>query len=52
MKPFRSIYLSLFVLFLIGCKTPQTTVTTEHNLSTFEKLSSMENVVSIEKKQL
>jgi len=50
MKPFRSIYLSLFVLFLIGCKTPQTTVTTEHNLSTFEKLSSMENVVSIEKK--
>jgi hypothetical protein len=51
MKLIRSIYFSLFVLLLIGCKTTQTPVTTEHNLSTFEKLASMNNVVSIEKRE-
>jgi hypothetical protein len=51
MKLINSLYLSLFVLFLIGCKTSQTAVTTDYNPSTFEKLASIENVVSIEKRE-
>jgi len=51
MKLYRSIYLGLFVLFLVGCETLQPTVTVpEVQLSTFEKLASIENVVSIEKR--
>lgn len=50
MKLFRSLCLSLFILLIVGCKTSQTTVVTETNLSNFEKLASIENVVSIEKR--
>ncbi|PWK18271.1 S28 family serine protease [Xanthomarina spongicola] len=52
MKLINSLYLSLFVFLIIGCKTSQTAVTTDYNPSTFEKLASMEHVVSIEKKDL
>lgn len=50
MKLFRSFSLTLFVVLFISCKTTQTPVATTGNLSTFEKLASMEHVVSIEKR--
>ncbi|PWI31288.1 aminopeptidase [Flavobacteriaceae bacterium LYZ1037] len=51
MKLIRTLSISIFLLLLVGCKTPQTSVTTEHELSTFEKLASIENVVTIEKRE-
>src|SRR5688572_24533932 len=50
MKLFRSFSLSLFVVLFISCKTTQTPVATTTNVSTFQKLASMEHVLSIEKK--
>lgn len=51
MKLFRLFSLTLFVVLFISCKTTQTPVATTGNLSTFEKLASMEHVVSIEKRE-
>ena len=50
MKLIRSIYFSLFILFLVGCKSTQTIVDTPVKVSTFEKLATIKNVVSIEKR--
>lgn len=51
MTLFRSFFLSLFILSLVGCQTLQPTAPPpEIKLSTFEKLAGMKNVVSIEKK--
>ena len=50
MKLLRSIYFSFFVLFLVGCKTRQTVVAPPVEISIFEKLASIKNVVSIEKR--
>ena len=50
MKLLRSTYFSLFMLFLVGCKTTQTVVAPPVEISTFEKLASIKNVVSIEKR--
>ncbi len=52
MKLIRSIYFSLFVLFLVGCKTTQTVAPPVIETSTFEKLATIKNVVSIEKRDL
>ncbi|MFL0352180.1 S28 family serine protease [Xanthomarina sp. GH4-25] len=51
MKLIRTLSISIFLLLLVGCKTPQNSVTKEHELSTFEKLASIENVVTIEKRE-
>ncbi|MCX7551922.1 S28 family serine protease [Xanthomarina sp. F2636L] len=48
---FRSISLTLFILSLVGCQTLKPTVPPEITLTTFEKLASMENVISIEKRK-
>lgn len=50
MKLFRSISYSLLILLLVGCKTAQTVAPTEKELTTFEKLASIKNIVSIEKR--
>jgi len=52
MKLIRSIYFSLFILLLVGCKTTQTVAPPVIETTTFEKLASIENVVSIEKRDL
>lgn len=52
MKLIRSIYLSLFVLSMVGCKTTQSVAPPIVEVSTFEKLASIKNVVSIEKRDL
>ncbi|MEO8932684.1 MAG: aminopeptidase, partial [Xanthomarina sp.] len=49
--PFRSLYLSSILLFLVSCNILQPPVVLVPELSTFEKLASIENVVSIEKKE-
>lgn len=50
MKLIRSIYLSLFVLSIVGCKTTQSVAPPIVEVSTFEKLASIKNIVSIEKR--
>lgn len=50
MKIIRSIYFSIFVLLLVGCKTTQTVVVPPVEVSTFEKLATIKNVMSIEKR--
>ena len=51
MKLIRTLYFLLFALIIFGCKTSQNTVVTNYNLTTFQKLASIEEVVSIEKKE-
>jgi hypothetical protein len=60
MKLIRNIFLSLFVILLVNCKTSQTTLSStttatsgliETSLTNFEKLATIENVVSIEKRE-
>ena len=51
MTQFRSFYLSLIVLFLVGCKATKTTAVPETKLTTFEKLASIKDIVRIEKKE-
>ncbi|TYA58236.1 S28 family serine protease [Formosa maritima] len=63
MKLIRKLFLSLFVILLINCKTSQTSTSTSAiasdstlalastNLSNFEKLASIKNIVSIEKRE-
>lgn len=51
MKLLRSIYASLIVIFLVGCKTTQTIVSPPVKVSTFEKLASIKNIASIEKRE-
>ncbi len=50
MKLIRSFYVPLFVLFLISCKTTQPVIAPTVEVSNFEKLATINNVVSIEKK--
>ncbi len=50
MKLFRSIYFSLIILLLVSCKTTQTVVVPDDKVSTFEKLATIKNVMSIEKR--
>ncbi|GGG55264.1 S28 family serine protease [Bizionia arctica] len=50
MKLIRTLFLSLFVLSITGCKTSQSTITAEVKLPVFEKLASIKNVVVIEKR--
>jgi hypothetical protein len=50
MKLIRLFYVPFFVLFLISCKTTQPIVVPTIEVSTFEKLASIENIVSIEKR--
>jgi len=50
MKLIRSFCVSLIVLFLISCKTSQTIVAPTIEVSNFEKLATINNVVSIEKR--
>jgi hypothetical protein len=50
MNLIRSIYLSLFVLSIVGCKTTQSVAPSIVEVSTFEKLASIKNIVSIEKR--
>ena len=52
MKLIRTFYATFIVLFLISCKTTQTVVVPVVELSTFEKLASIKNIVSIEKRDL
>lgn len=51
MKFLRAFYIPFLVLFLISCKTTQTVVTPTTEVSNFEKLASIKNVVSIEKRE-
>lgn len=51
MKFMRFIYVFLFVLFLTSCKTTQSVIAPTVEVSTFEKLASIENVISIEKRE-
>ena len=50
MKLINSFYISLLVVFLLGCKTTQTVTLPVVKVSNFEKLASIKNVVSIEKR--
>ena len=51
MKFLRPFYVPFLVLFLFSCKTTQTVVTPTAEVSNFEKLASIKNVVSIEKRE-
>ena len=50
MKLIRSFYVPLIVLFLLSCKTSQTVTPPTVEVSNFEKLATIKNVVSIEKR--
>ncbi len=50
MKLIRSFYVPLIVLFLLSCKTSQTVTPPTIEISNFEKLATIKNVVSIEKR--
>ncbi len=50
MNLIRSIYLSLFVLSIVGCKTTQSVAPPIIEVSTFDKLSTIKNIVSVEKR--
>ncbi len=50
MKLIRSFYVPLIVLFLLSCKTTQTVTPPTVEVSNFEKLATIKNVVSIEKR--
>ena len=51
MKLIRSFYALLFVISIVSCKTSQIVVEPVKEVSTFEKLASIKNVVSIEKRE-
>ncbi len=51
MKLIRSFYLSIIVLFLISCKTTQPVIAPTVEVSNFEKLASIKNIVSLEKRE-
>ncbi len=52
MKLIRSFYVSIIVLFFISCKTTYTAVVVPiGEVSNFEKLASIKNIVSIEKRE-
>ncbi|WGF92032.1 S28 family serine protease [Aequorivita marisscotiae] len=50
MKSIRFYYFFLFTLLFIGCKTASIAVIPTTEVSTFEKLASIKNIVSIEKR--
>lgn len=50
MKSIRYHYFLIFVLLFVGCKTSTSLEPTLREVSNFEKLASIENVVSIEKR--
>src|SRR5690554_462101 len=50
MKSIRYHYFLIFVLLFVGCKTSTSVEPTLREVSNFEKLASIENVVSIEKR--
>ena len=50
MKQFQSIYLFILVAFYISFSTAQTAVSSTVEISIFEKLAGIKNVVSIEKR--
>ena len=50
MQIIRSFYFSLFILLLVGCKTTQPVIVPIVDVLTFEKLASIKDVVSIEKR--
>ena len=52
MKLIRFIYFSLYILLLIGCKTTQKVALPVVEVSNFEKLATIKNVVSIEKRDI
>ena len=52
MKSINSIYLFFILAVLASCTSTQTLVTETVNKTTFEKLASIKNVVSVEKKEL
>lgn len=51
MKLSRYLHFFLFAFFLISCKTTQTIVQPSVAVSNFEKLASIKNIVSIEKRE-
>ncbi len=51
MKLTRSIYLSLIILLLVSCKTTQTVINQSVKVSNFEKLASIKDIASIEKRE-
>ena len=51
MKFKRTFYLSLSVLFFVSCKTASLVEEPKKEISNFEKLASINNVVSIEKRE-
>ena len=51
MKLIHSFYVSIIILFLISCKTTQPVITPTVEVSNFEKLASIKNIVSLEKRE-
>ena len=50
MKPFRYYYFLLSLLLIVGCKSASSVVIPTTEISNFQKLAAIENLVSIEKR--
>ncbi len=51
MTLFRTLFIFFFTLLILSCNTTKTVVATTSSLSTFEKLATIKNIISIERKK-